>query len=141
MATIDDIKIASIPTWNGKGTSTEYERWSLLVRLKLEEKGIKEALKKDLSSSTDNKEKKADAQARNLIVSKVEGVAFNMVKNLKNAHNMMVKLNDCYLASQNKETRVTDLFKFVDKGSNVHGECILGPQQLDGTGDKYLWQT
>ena len=74
----------------------------MLVRLKLEEKGIEDALEKDFSGSSDNKEKKADTQARNLIVSKVERVAFNMFKNLKNAHDMIVKLNNCYLASQDK---------------------------------------
>ena len=60
MATIDDIKILSIPTWNSKGTSMEYKQWNILVKLKLKEKGLHEALKKYLSSLTDDSKKKAD---------------------------------------------------------------------------------
>ena len=48
MATINNIKILSILTWNGRGKSEEYERWSILVKLKLKEKGFQEALGKDL---------------------------------------------------------------------------------------------
>ena len=69
------------------------------MKRKPKEKGLLEALEKDLSNLTDANKKKADAQARNLIMCKVEGVAFNMVKNLKNAHAMIVELNDWYLAS------------------------------------------
>ena len=41
MVMINNIKILSIPTWNGKGMSREYERWNILMKLKLKKKGLK----------------------------------------------------------------------------------------------------
>ena len=97
------------------------------MKLKLEEKGLHKALEKDLLGLTDANKKKADAQARNLIMCKVEGVAFNMVKNLKNAHAMIIKLNNWYLASQDKEMRVTDLFKMWTKAQTFKGNTHADP--------------
>ena len=58
MTSVDEINISNIPVWNGKGTNSEYKRWSILVTLKLAKKGSNDALKRDLSSSADTDERK-----------------------------------------------------------------------------------
>ena len=60
MSTVEkDIEKLSVPVWSGSGKASEYERWSILVKIRLEGKEIDGALGADWSAHTDDDKKKA----------------------------------------------------------------------------------
>jgi hypothetical protein len=48
MSTVEkDIEKLPVPVWSGSGKASEYERWSILVKIRLEGKEISGALSAD----------------------------------------------------------------------------------------------
>ena len=87
---------SSIPVWKGNGTSMEYERWTVLIRCKLEARDLGEVLERAVTSADTMKLQKQDRRARDIILPKTDGTAFTMIKRLTSAYDMLNKLNNRY---------------------------------------------
>ena len=118
--TIDDIKASNIPVWE-KGSQDDFERWILLIEMRLREKDCVECMTQDWgdSSKEDDAKKKKDVTARCLILTKTKGVAFKMIKNIKSCKAMLEKLKDRYQGSQEKNKRGNDLLEDWTKATTM----------------------
>ena len=114
--TLQEIKSSSILTWE-KGNQDDFERWMILLEMRLTEKDSRDCMTTNWGegSTATADEKKKDLTACCLILTKTKGIAFKMIKNLKSAKEMWVKLADCYLVSKDPTLRANNLFNKWNK--------------------------
>ena len=98
-----------------KKIPAKFERWQILLALKLEDKDAKKAIENNYSVSIDADKKKTDITASNLIITKTKDTVPHMIKNLKSAKDMWAKLADRYLASKDPTLRANYLFNKWNK--------------------------
>ena len=103
-----DIEKLPVPVWNGSGKHSEYERWSILIKIRLEGKKIAEPLTTDLSRGSDD-DKMKDVKPKVILLSCTSGTAFNMIKKLTNAKAMWDKLENHFGTAPTDEDLASDL--------------------------------
>ena len=126
--TLNELKASSIPTWE-KGSQDEFERWRILNMMRMTEKDWHESLENDWgeTSSATTEQKKKDLHARCLMLTKTKGIAFKMIKNIKSAKEMMKKLDDRYMGSQDEDKRGNDLLETWSKALHMKGNEYGNP--------------
>ena len=112
---IEDMKWSemSVPAWSGSGGDFEFEKWSILTKTWLKGEECAGAISTDWSVSVDTTEKKADAAARLILLSRTRGAAFDKIKWLLSARDMWERLQYQHGSNpKNKELILTLLDKW-----------------------------
>jgi len=85
-----------LPELSGEEGDFEFEKWSIVTEILLEGEGVAGAIFTDLSVSKDATEKKANVEARLILLSHTRGKMFNKIKGLVSAKKMWDEIQNHY---------------------------------------------